>query len=51
LKYEHREPFKIAKISVGKPFYLNEQDFEDEELNTIRSQRKKQTDKLVDLVK
>lgn len=30
-----RKPFKVAKLNVGKPFYLNEEEFKDDEIVTI----------------
>lgn len=30
-----RKPFKIAKLNVGKPFYLNEEEFNDEEITNV----------------
>ena len=45
-----KKPFTIAKINVGTPFYLNQEDFKDDELDDLRQKHAKLLDTFIEWI-
>ena len=46
-----RKPFKINKINIGKPFYLNEAELKDDDLIEIEKEMQKVREEIISMIK
>ncbi len=46
-----KQPLTIAKVNIGKPFYLSEDSLKDEEMENIGKELEELKEKIIDLIK